>query len=100
MILEFDPDYVQEAEEFGVEIKKVIARNGHHIKIETWCRKEYENLSTDNLTAETYPVLGYDIDSETPNATLSWKRDGTYFVKNMEHPLDLMYMEINDVTSI
>ena len=96
MIPEFDPDYIQEAEEFGVEIKKVIARNGHHIKIETWCRKEYE----DSLTAETYPVLGYDIDSETPNATLSWKRDGTYFVKNMEHPLDLMYMEIYDVTSI
>lgn len=100
MILEFDPDYIQEAEEFGVEIKKVIARNGHHIKIETWCRKEYENLSTDSLTAETYPVLGYDIDSETPNATLSWKKDGTYFIENMEHPLDLMYMEIYDVTSI
>ena len=87
MILEFDPDYIQEAEEFGVEIKKVIARNGHHIKIETWCRKEYKNLSTDSLTAEAYPVLGYDIDSETPNATLSWKKDGPYFTAPNHHQL-------------
>ena len=94
MILDFDPDYIREAEEFGVEIRKVIARNKHHIKIETWCRKEYKNSSPDSLTAAEYPVLGYDIDSETTNATLSWKRDGTYFIENMEHPLDLMYMEI------
>lgn len=94
MILDFDPDYIQEAEEFGVEIRKVIARNGHHIKIETWCRKEYEKLSTDSLTAKIYPVSGYDIDSETPNDVLSWKRDGTYFHESMKHPLDLMYMEI------
>jgi len=94
MILNFDPDYIQEAEELGIKIRKVIARNEHHIKIETWCRKECKNLSTDSLTAETYPVLGYDIDSETPNATLSWKSNGTYFLENMKHPLDLMYMEI------
>ena len=94
MILDFDPDYIREAEELGVEIRKVIARNKHHIKIETWCGKEYENLSTDSLTATEYPGLGYDIDSETPNATLTWKRDGTYFFENMKHPLDLMYMEI------
>lgn len=93
MILDFDPDYIQEAEEFGVEIRKVIARNGHHIKIETWCRKEY-NLSTGSLTAIDYPVLGYDIDSETPNAALTWKRNGTYFFENMKHSLDLIYMEI------
>ena len=94
MILDFDPDYIREAEEFGVEIRKVIARNKHHIKIETWCRKENKNLSTDSLTATDYPVLGYDIDSETPNAVLTWKRNGTYFIESMKHPLDLMYMEI------
>lgn len=57
MILEFDPDYIQEAEEFGVEIKKVIARNGHHIKIETWCRKEYVNLSTQRKLIQFWATI-------------------------------------------
>lgn len=90
MILEFDPDYIQEAEELGIKVR-IFARNGHRIEITNWHRRCIE----DHTMEETYPVIGYDLDSETPNATLSWRADGTYFFDMEEHPLDLVYMEVS-----
>jgi hypothetical protein len=90
MILEFDPDYIQEAEELGIKVR-IFARNGHRIEITNWHRRCIENY----IMEETYPILGYDLDSETPDAVLSWMTDGTYFFEKGEHPLDLVYMEVS-----
>lgn len=90
MILEFDPDYIHEAEELGIKVG-IIARNGHHIWITNWHRRSIENY----IAEDTYPILGYDLDSETPDAVLSWMADGTYFFEKGEHPLDLVYMEVS-----
>lgn len=90
MILDFDSDYIQEAEELGIKVR-IIARNGHHIEITNWHRRCIE----DYIAEETYPILGYDRDSETPDAILSWMEDGTYFFEMGEHPLDLVYMDVS-----
>ena len=90
MILDFDPDYIQEAEELGIKVK-IFTRNGHRIEITNWHRRCIKDYTKE----ETYPVLGYDLDSETPNAVLTWMTDGTYYLGIEEHPLDLVYMEIS-----